>query len=266
MTIKIATWNVNSIRLRLELISRFCNLYQPDILLFQETKVIDELFPAEQLAKIGYQYLAFSGQKSYNGVAIASRLPFDRHFVLNFVNEDKRHIAITIKDLEIHNFYVPSGGEIADVTLNPKFEHKLKYIDAVQRWFLDHKNERNKYFILGDLNIAPHENDVWCSKYMRNIVSHTPIERAALLDLQKSLNAIDLSHHFFPSEKHFTWWSYRGASMEKNRGLRIDHAWCSANLLNTIKHIEVAKEVRSWVRTSDHVPLIIELSFSLPFT
>ena len=259
---KIATWNINSIRLRIDLLKKLADEHQPDIISLQETKVEDHLFPYEAIKDMGYNYLYYSGQKSYNGVAILSKLPFESNFFLSFYNEDKRHVAIKIKDIEIHNFYIPAGGDIPDIMENPKFRHKLEYVNLIEQWLTTYRTKNDKLILLGDLNIAPHEHDVWSSRQLRNVVSHTDVERTSLIKLQNSLNFIDSARHFTPlKEKFYTWWSYRNLDWEKtNRGRRLDHIWVSQNLQSNMASIKVISEMRGLVRPSDHVPYILHLN------
>jgi len=259
---KIVTWNINSVRLRLDLLKNLIDQHQPDIISLQETKTIDELFPYQAIIDYGYQHLYYSGQKSYNGVAILSKLPFMNKFSLELYNSDKRHVAVEVSGLEIHNFYIPAGGDIPDVNLNAKFKHKLEYIRLTQEWFVSNRNKDDKIIITGDLNIAPYEHDVWSSRQLRNEVSHTDIERSKLLELQDSLDFVDSSRCFVPyDEKFYTWWSYRNVDWQKsNRGRRLDHIWTSENLKDSMISIGAVSEARNWTRPSDHVPYFLQLN------
>lgn len=257
---KIVTWNINSVRLRINLLRRLVEEHKPDIICLQETKVEDALFPHLGILAMGYNHLFYAGQKSYNGVAIISKIPITAHFSLPLYNEDKRHIAVKVKNIELHNFYVPAGGDIPDVNVNPKFKHKLAYIDLMQNWFITNRSADDNIIVVGDLNIAPHEHDVWSSKQLRNVVSHTGIERIKLTELQQSLSFIDSARHFIPmAEKCYTWWSYRNIDWQKsNRGRRLDHIWVSQNMQNKMKSIISLSESRNWQQPSDHVPYILE--------
>lgn len=258
---KIVTWNINSIRLRLSLLKKLIEEHQPDVICLQEIKVEDLLFPLDSISELGYKYLYYSGQKSYHGVAILSKIQATDNFIVEFYNEDKRHIAVKIKDIEIHNFYIPAGGDIPDIKENPKFKHKLEYIDLAQNWFTTNRSKQDKIIVLGDLNIAPHEHDVWSSKQLKNVVSHTGIEREKLINFQNSLEFIDSARHFIPmDQKLYTWWSYRNLDwLKSDRGRRLDHIWVSANLKGRMKSIYSLKNARSWTQPSDHVPYILEL-------
>ncbi len=258
---KIVTWNINSVRLRLNLLGTLAEISNPDVICLQETKASDEVFPQDEIKKIGYEYMAFAGEKSYNGVAILSKYPINNIFSSSFYNNDKRHISAKIGDIEIHNFYIPAGGDEPDITINPKFKHKLEYIKLMQSWFLANRNKNDKIILLGDLNIAPHANDVWSSSQLKNVVSHTPIERELLINLQNSFEFIDSGRHFTSmDEKLYSWWSYRNKDWQKsNRGRRLDHIWVSSPLKNQLKSITTLKEARSWDRPSDHVPFMLDL-------
>lgn len=141
--VRIATWNINSVRIRLDKLAAFTKLYKPDILMLQETKVADYAFPTFECMAMGYDHIKLSGEKSYNGVAILSRYPLHNDFRLEFYNHDKRHIAASIKDVEVHNFYVPAGGDEPDIEINQKFCHKMAYLDLMHEWFLL-KDPQNK--------------------------------------------------------------------------------------------------------------------------
>jgi exodeoxyribonuclease-3 len=203
----------------------------------------------------------FSGEKSYNGVSILTKIKADNIFSLSLYNQDKRHIVINCAGIEIHNFYVPAGGDVPDVLANFKFKHKLEYVHLMHNWFKNSRTRMDKIILLGDLNIAPYENDVWSSKQLRNVVSHTDIERFTLRNMCDDCGFIDSARHFTPLEqKCYTWWSYRNRDWRKsNRGRRLDHAFVSESLKNRLKSILIVDEARSWPCPSDHVPYILDL-------
>ncbi|MCH8859504.1 MAG: endonuclease/exonuclease/phosphatase family protein, partial [Proteobacteria bacterium] len=211
---RLMTWNINSIRLRIDLVARLTEQFRPDILCLQETKVIDDLFPRAALADMGYRHQAIRGMKGYNGVAILSRRPFAATGSLDWCRrEDCRHVSATLKNgIEIHNFYVPSGGDIADAGTNKKFAHKLEFLRQVAAWCRAGKgkgeSEGARRILVGDLNIAPLDNDVWSHRQMRNVVSHTEIEISHLERLRKAGSWIDAVRHFYgDDEKLYSWWS-----------------------------------------------------------
>ena len=258
---KIITWNINSVRLRIGLIEKLNNEHSPDIICLQETKAEDKHFPIQAIKDMGFNHTVFSGQKSYNGVAILSKLPIEDSFSIDLYNEDKRYICAKIHDFEIHNFYVPAGGDEPDVETNPKYKHKIEYIKLMQEWFVSNRTPSDKLILVGDLNIAPHEQDVWSSRQLRNVISHTPLERELLLSLQKSFDFIDTARHFVDlDQKLYSWWSYRNRDWKKsNRGRRLDHIWTSRPMEKQLRSIDIISQARDWERPSDHVPCIIDI-------
>lgn len=259
---KITTWNINSVRLRLPILKKLADLEQPDIICLQETKVDNPFFPIKEIEEIGYKYQAFDGEKSYNGVAILSKIPFESSFCLDLNNNSaKRHVAITTGDLTIHNFYVPAGGDIPDTELNPKFKDKLSYLDNMNLYFTKKPHKDNKVIIVGDLNIAPLEHDVWSHKQLLKEVSHTPIEIEKMGLLYEQNLFCDAIRKFYDdSDKVYSWWSYRNKDWKKsNRGRRLDHIWTSKALIGNVKNHKILKDARDWTSPSDHVPVIIDL-------
>lgn len=260
---KIASWNVNSIRVRLNHIEKFVIQEKIDILCLQETKVTNNDFPFKYVRDLGFKYIELYGGKGYNGVATLSKIPFKSSFSLNVVDEkEHRHVAIKLyNDIEIHNFYVPAGGEIPDPISNPKFANKLKFMDGITDWFSNNRSASDKIILLGDLNIAPLENDVWSHKQLLHEISHTPIEIQKMAKLYQSLNWHDAIRKFTPeTEKLYSWWSYRNHDWAKSdRGRRLDHIWVTQSLEKNIKLGYIAREVRNMETPSDHVPVILEL-------
>ncbi len=259
---KILTWNINSVRLRAENVVRVMRELQPDIMCLQETKTLDEFFPHETFAAEGYKYRHIHGMKSYNGVAILSRLPFESHDIHHRCGkEDCRHVAVKFKKFEVHNLYIPAGGDIPDPEENVKFAHKLDFVDEMARWFKDQYTADQPLIALGDFNIAPLEHDVWSHKQLLKVVSHTPIEVEKLENMYASLNWQDAVRHFVPADqKCYTWWSYRNHDWKvSNRGRRLDHIWITKPLLKKLKSHTIYAETRDWVQPSDHVPVMIEL-------
>ncbi len=259
---KIATWNINSVRLRLPHLARLVAEEQPDIICLQETKVMNPLFPEKAIRQLGYPHQHFNGMKAYNGVAILSRLPLRDKTCLNWAGrEDCRHISVQLEDgTRLHNFYVPAGGDIPDPSLNDKFAHKLRFLDEMAAWLQQQKEGR--VILVGDLNVAPGEHDVWSHRQLLDIVSHTPIEVEKLTAAQNSLNFIDAIREFIPpQEKCYSWWSYRAQDWEKSdRGRRLDHIWLTPNLRHRLRAAKILKPSRGWAgKPSDHVPVIIEL-------
>ncbi|MDA0239647.1 MAG: exodeoxyribonuclease III [Proteobacteria bacterium] len=260
---KITTWNVNSVRLRLPLIEKFIAKMEPDVLCLQETKVVDDLFPAEAFANLGYTHQKFAGMKSYNGVAILSKLPFSTSGKMDWVGkEDCRHVEVTLDGgPEIHNFYIPAGGDVPDPAENDKFAHKLGFIDEMTTWSAGLKGGKKKRIILGDFNIAPSEADVWSHKQLLKVVSHTPIEVDRLAALAKAGDWIDAVRHLSSEdEKLFSWWSYRARDWTAaDRGRRLDHIWVSPALKGSLEFVDILREARGWETPSDHVPVTLKL-------
>lgn len=259
---KLLTWNINSVRLRLPLLLKLAKKTDADILCLQETKTPDEHFPLDGIQEAGYEHVHFQGMKGYNGQAIISRIPFESTEIYHRVGrEDCRHIAASFKGFELHNLYVPAGGDEPDPDVNDKFKHKLDFVDEMTQWFADNYANDNPLIAVGDFNIAPMENDVWSHKQLLKVVSHTPPETTRLNAMQDSLNWIDVTRHFVPEEeKAYTWWSYRNRDWKKsNRGRRLDHVWVTEPLKGKLKSHEILTEVRDWEKPSDHVPVIVDL-------
>jgi len=261
--LKIISWNINSLRLRLPLLQKLVKEQNPDIICLQETKVQDCDFPLLEVKSLGFEFVEFAGEKSYNGVAILSKTPLyniKKYDIINFGH--KRHIAATLENGTIlHNFYVPAGGDIPDISLNDKFDFKLKFIDWMSEYFTKNHNQEDKIIMVGDMNIAPLINDVWSHKQLLKVVSHTPIEVEKMENLRSSLGWID-SHRFFINEpeKLYSWWSYRGLDpFKSDRGRRLDHIWITPNLVKNLHKAETFKDFRIAERPSDHAPISVEL-------
>ena len=259
---KIATWNINSVRLRLNLVTRFLRQHQPDVLCLQETKVVNDLFPAKRLRELGYMHQAVHGQKGYHGVAILSRLPFATTDTRSFCGKDDcRHLSVRFEHgLELHNFYVPAGGDLPDPDVNAKFAHKLNFLRELAACFADRSDRKTPVVLVGDLNVAPLPNDVWSHKQLLNVVSHTPVETGLLNAAKAAFDWIDMSREFVPHhEKLYSWWSYRAKDWKSSdRGRRLDHIWASPALKGAAKSHAILKPARSWKRASDHVPVMVE--------
>ena len=257
---KIATWNINSVRLRLDLVLGFLQQAAIDILCLQETKTKDEFFPAGALADAGWGYSVFRGEKSYNGVAIISRLPVEySEHRLWAGKDDCRHICARINGVNIHNFYVPAGGDVADRDANAKFGHKIDFVDEMKEWFSN--NSPQKSVLVGDLNIAPLAEDVWSTRQLRNVVSHTDIEREKLTAALNDGGWVDAVREYFgPEEVLYSWWSYRARDWAaSDRGRRLDHIWVSHDLAVKILATEMYRDMRAVNKPSDHVPISLTL-------
>jgi exodeoxyribonuclease III len=263
MTLKIATWNINSVRLRIASVERILKDLQPDVLCLQETKCPQGQFPSAPLNDVGYPHVAEFGQKGYHGVAIVSKLPFSSQFSKAFCGkEDCRHVSIKLgkkRPITIHNLYVPSGGDEPDAAVNEKFAHKLQFIDELEQWFgADGMPAEGEGIVVGDLNIAPLEHDVWSHKDLLKVVSHTPVETKGLIRVMEAGRWVDVMRQHTPSpEKLYTWWSYRARDWAlANRGRRLDHIWATTKLAPLCKDVKILKETRGWTQPSDHVPVM----------
>ena len=263
MSLRIATWNINSIRLRIETVKRFVAQSQIDVLCLQETKAHNDVFPFDALRELGFPHIHAVGMKAYNGTAILSKVPFTPVDSRQWCEKDDcRHSIAALADgTEIHNFYVPAGGDIPDPALNVKFAHKLRFLDEMESWFAARSNPANRMVLVGDLNIAPLETDVWSHKALLKIVSHTPIEVERLNKVQASHHWVDAVRHFIPPEQLlYTWWSYRARDWEAaDKGRRLDHIWVTPSLQNELAAAEVERSARGWDLPSDHVPVIVTL-------
>lgn len=272
MSLRVATWNINSVRLRIDNVCRFLQEWQPDILCLQETKCPQGQFPSAPLRELGYGHIAEHGQKGYHGVAIVSRLPFhenSQHSREFCGKGDCRHVSITLgrdRPITLHNFYVPAGGDEPDATINEKFDHKLKFLDEMDGWFAKGSQKQGHEGILvGDLNIAPLEHDVWSHKDLLKVVSHTPIETKGLNRVQAAGKWVDVMRQHVPADqKLYTWWSYRAKDWDAaNRGRRLDHIWATAPVAKTSSKLEIVRDARGWKQPSDHVPVIADFDLEV---
>ena len=261
--LRVATWNINSLRLRLPLLPRLIEALRPDVICLQETKVADELFPSAAPAELGYPFAAWRGMKGYNGVAILSRLPIQPLDIAPdwCARGDCRHLSVAVETrsgpVELHNFYVPAGGDVPDRAENVKFAHKLDFVAEATSWFAA-RTRLARAVLVGDLNIAPLEHDVWSHRQLLGVVSHTPPETEGLTSwLRQGFH--DAVRHFVPQDrKLYTWWSYRNRDWRaSDRGRRLDHIWVSADLKDGLADHTILKDARDWPQASDHVPVCV---------
>ena len=261
---RLVTWNINSVRQRLHLIQEMTDQYNPDYICLQETKAQNTDFPIKEIRAMGYEHTEFHGMKSYNGVAILSRHKLENVHSHEWVGKkDCRHIAATLPNgIEVHNFYVPAGGDVPDRTVNDKFDHKLDFVDEMADWFPANRKNSDPMVLVGDLNIAPLENDVWSHKQLLKIVSHTPVEVEKLNNAQQAFGWVDAMRYFIPDEERlYSWWSYRARDWRKaDKGRRLDHIWVTPPLREKLAHMEVVKDARGWEKPSDHAPAIIDIN------
>lgn len=268
MNFSISTWNINSVRLRLPIVEQFLAVRKPDVLCLQETKCPNELFPFDSFRALGYEHIEVHGQKGYHGVAVISKVPLLEGERRDYCSVgDARHLSVFFspdgkKRIRLHNFYVPAGGDEPDRAINPKFGHKLDFLEEMRALRAD-ADAGVSSILVGDLNIAPLEHDVWSHKQMLKIVSHTPVETEGLLQVMREGNWLDLMRQHVPhTEKLYTWWSYRAKDWDAaDKGRRLDHIWSSADLGSHLTGIDVLREARGWDRPSDHVPVTASFAF-----
>jgi len=262
----IATWNINSVRLRIGIVEDYLREYQPDVLCLQEIKCQNDQFPSKAFKALGYEHMAVHGQKGYHGVATVSKHPLTEIASTDYCNKgDTRHVQANVETSSgtvcIHNFYVPAGGDIPDVTKNEKFQHKLDFLEEMRSLRAVEKGVPQ--VLVGDLNIAPLETDVWSHKQLLKVVSHTPIETETMIEIMKNGGWTDvMRQHIPPEEKLFTWWSYRSPNWnESDKGRRLDHIWAAPELAEKLQDIFVHRDARGVEKPSDHVPIIARFNF-----
>ncbi len=257
MPFTIATWNINSIRLREALVLRFLGEALPDILCLQECKSPVDLIPLAGFQALGYRYVVARGQKGYNGVAILSKLPIVDAGERDYASlGHARHVAARLENgVTIHNCYVPAGGDIPDRDENPKFGQKLDFLTEMRDHFRWEKPSRA--ILVGDLNIAPREDDVWSHKQLLKIVSHTPVEVEHLTAAQESGAWVDVTRKDIPAGLLYSWWSYRAPDWDAaDKGRRLDHIWATPDIANAAHGSRILRALRGWDAPSDHVPVM----------
>ncbi len=256
MSTRLATWNVNSLRVRLEQVLAWLSEHQPDVLALQEIKMIDELFPVEAFTALGY-HIAVSGQPTYNGVAIVSRAPL-LDVVMGIPGYDdpqKRVLAATVSGLRVICVYVPNGASVD----SDKYDYKLQWFERLLAYVKNTLAAHPQTIILGDYNIAPEDRDVHDPLAWQGQVLVSAKERACF----KALLALGLHDTFralAPEDNSYTWWDYRMNGFKRNRGLRIDHILATKDVMTRAKSCSIDKLPRAWDRPSDHTPVILQLS------
>ena len=260
--VSVASWNINSVRLRMPIVERFLKDCAPDVLCLQEIKTVEETFPFEAFDALGYTHHAVHGQKGYHGVATVSRLPMREYSRHDWqANGEARHVGVELADhdMVIENVYVPAGGDVPDREVNPKFEQKLDFLARMTEWAAIIARPT---LIVGDFNIAPLESDVWSHKQLLKVVSHTPLEVDTLDRFRAAHDWVDMGRQFVPDpERYYSWWSYRSKDYRVgDRGRRLDHMWASPGLAAKAVRHDVYEDCRGWDKPSDHIPLVTEFA------
>ncbi len=257
MPITICTWNINSVRLRESIVLKLLQEEAPDILCLQETKSPADKIPLEGFAALGYHTVLARGDKGYNGVALIARVPLSPVDPQNFGGKgDARHVVgRTASGVEIHNVYLPAGGDEPDPAINEKFDHKLRFVRDLELWGA---TATGPAILVGDLNIAPLEDDVWSHKQLLKVVSHTPVEVEAFERARAARNWVDVTRNDLPEGKIYSWWSYRAKDWdEADKGRRLDHIWATPDIAPKpgAGASRILRAARGWDKPSDHAPV-----------
>lgn len=258
MTYKIATWNVNSLRVRLQHVQTWLADIKPDVLALQEIKMPTEDFPYDAFEEMGYKSVV-SGQRTYNGVAVISRaeaLDVQTDFP-DLHDPQRRVLAVTIKDVRIVNLYVPNGESVG----SEKYQYKLNWLDKLDNFLKSQLKKHPNMVVLGDFNIAPDDIDVHDPVLWRDSVLFSTPERQAFQKML-AIGFKDCFRELAPEDKSFSWWDYRMNAFRRNLGLRIDHVLASNTLFVTCKNCQIDKTPRKWERPSDHVPVMAEFQLA----
>lgn len=253
---KIVSWNVNSLKVRLPQVLAWLDCHQPDVLALQETKLTDANFPVEAITATGYQVI-YSGQKTYNGVAILAKTAITDPLtdLPGFSDPQRRILMATVGDLRIVNLYVPNGSEVS----SDKYQYKLAWLEAMTGFLAEEIKRYPRLVVLGDFNIAPADLDVHDPKVWQDCVLVSAPERNAFQNLL-SLGLVDSFRQLYPQEAAYSWWDYRAAAFRRNMGLRIDHVLLSAGLIPQLNEAGIDKEARKAEQPSDHAPVWVGLS------
>lgn len=252
----IATWNVNSLRQRLEHFDRWTEESAPDVICLQETKVVDSLFPHDAIREAGYEHQLIHGQKSYNGVAILSKYPLSEvqiGFADSPADPQARLVKATIEGIRIINCYVPNGSPVG----SPKFQYKLDWLKRLTQEMAAVDAGYEEVLLCGDMNIAPDDADVFDPFEAEGLLT-TPAERNALKALL-SFGLKDAYRRKNPFSTEYSWWDYRGSAFRYNHGFRIDHIFLTKPLMKQVKKVRIDRQTRTWERPTDHAPVVVTL-------
>ncbi|MBA0922152.1 MAG: exodeoxyribonuclease III [Nitrosospira sp.] len=252
---RLATWNVNSLKVRLPQVLNWLAVNQPDVLCLQETKLQDENFPTTEIMNAGYQSI-YAGQKTYNGVALLGKKVGNEVItaIPGLIDPQKRVLAATYGDARVVCIYVPNGESVG----SEKYQYKLDWLVALNKWLRDELIKYPKLALLGDFNIAPEERDVHDPELWEGKVLFSYLEREAFKELLK-LGLVDSFRLFNQPDKSYTWWDYRMMAFRRNMGMRIDHILLSKEFASTCTTCTIDKEPRKNERPSDHSPVIVDL-------
>ncbi len=263
LPLTVVTWNVNSIRARMDLFAKMVRMVKPDVVLLQETRCNDDSFPMKPMKRRGFKYNALNGSGGHHGVAILSKVPIlDVKVDVIGGIDHPRHISAVVDHggpIRLHSLYIPAGGDEPDVAINPKFAHKLAFLEEMLTWGQAQVAEPS--LLTGDFNIAPYQDDVWSHKQLLKVISHTPVETEALERVRAEQGWVDIVRRDKPiPEKVFTWWSYRNPVWPgNNRGRRLDHVWASPHVASRVS-TSILTEARGWEKASDHVPIVARIA------
>lgn len=257
---KIATWNVNSLRVRLPHVLTWLAERQPDILALQELKMPTEDFPIDALRDVGYEAI-INGQKTYNGVAILYRGLQPEHVVTDFPEPDsqRRLVAATLNQVRVLNLYVPNGESVESM----KYQYKLHWLDQFKLFLANEMKSASHIILLGDFNIAPHPEDVYDPIKASGKVLFSDSERTHFQNILQ-MGFEDCFRLYVQPEKSFSWWDYRLNAFKRNLGFRIDHVLASSELAKQCKQCFIDKTPRGWERPTDHAPVVAEFVFESP--
>ena len=265
--LRLASWNINSVRLRAPMVAEWVKQADPDVLCLQEIKCQNHEFPEAAFREMGFSHFHVRGMKGMHGVAIASKYELEDLPDADLCPKgEARHQRVGVEGLELHNFYIPAGGDEPDPETNPRFAHKMEFLARIEAYFASRKVENAPLVLVGDFNIAPYEHDVWSHKQLLKVVSHTPVETDALERIRLAGEFSDIARELVPmDEKLYSWWSYRARDWRKaNRGRRLDHIWAAPAardraLATGRDGFQIWEDVRGWEKPSDHAPVVLDL-------